>query len=134
MDFFEDLGKKISKTYNAASEKTGKLAKEAKLKVNISDSLEQIEKLYTQIGQKFYAKYMDHREDEIAMEFIQEFKDIDKYKEAIAKAEKEILELKDLKQCSNCKARFEEKYEYCPKCGTKYQETVYETEIVKEEE
>ena len=134
MDFFEDLGKKLSKTYNAASEKTEKVARQAKLKMNISDMKEKIQEEYAKIGEKIFEKYLDHRDDDVALGFIEEFKAIDKYMEKIKSAEKEILDLKDLKKCANCGGQFEDKFEFCPNCGAIYEETVYETEIVKEEE
>lgn len=134
MDFFEDLGRKLSKTYNVASEKTEKVARQAKLKINISDMKDKIQEEYAKIGEKIFEKYLDHRDDDVALGFIEEFKAIDKYKEKIKSAEKEILNLKDLKKCAKCGEQFEDKFEYCPKCGAKYEEIVYETEIVKEEE
>lgn len=134
MDFFENLGNKLSKTYNAASEKTGKIAREAKLKINISDTQSKIDEVYVEIGREIYEKYLNHRDEEVALMFIEEFKKIDKYKDSIKAAEKEILELKDIKKCAKCGAEFEDKYEYCPKCGAKYEENVYETEIIKKED
>ena len=49
MDFFEDLGKKLSKTYNVASEKTEKVARQAKLKINISDMKDKIVAYYANL-------------------------------------------------------------------------------------
>lgn len=134
MDFFEDLGKKLSQTYNAASEKTEKVARQAKLKINISDMKDKIQAEYARIGEKLFEKYLEHRDDDVALDFIEEFKTIDKYKEKINSAEKEILALKDLKKCAKCGAQFEDKFEYCPKCGAKHDEIVYETETEKKEE
>lgn len=134
MDFFEGLGKKLSKTYNVASEKAEKVTKQAKLKMNISEYQSKVDEVYLGIGKEFYEKYLEHRDNEVALEFIKEFKTIDNYKEKINLAEKEILELKELKICKKCGVQYENKFEYCPKCGTKYEEIVYETEIVKKEE
>ena len=74
MDFFENLGNKLSKTYNAASEKTGKIAREAKLKINISDTQSKIDEVYVEIGREIYEKYINHRDEEVALMFIEEFK------------------------------------------------------------
>jgi len=38
VDFFNKLGKKASKTYKITAEKTGKLAKEAKLRLKINEN------------------------------------------------------------------------------------------------
>lgn len=132
MDFFEDLGNKITQTYNAASEKTGKIAKEAKLKSNIADANGKINEEYKKIGKKIYEEYLNRREEETVAGLIEEFKEIDKNKEEIAKAEDEILALKDRRKCINCGTEFETKYEYCPKCGTKNNVTVKNIENEKE--
>ena len=54
MDFWDKLTKKASETYKGASEKTGKIAKEAKLKLKINENKSKIEDLYTEIGKKVY--------------------------------------------------------------------------------
>ena len=60
MDFFENLGKKLSKTYDAAADKTEKVTRHAKLKINISDMKSQIQDEYAKIGEKVYEKYLNH--------------------------------------------------------------------------
>ena len=42
MDFFDKLGKKASEAYKVTADKTGKLAKEAKLRMKISELKSQI--------------------------------------------------------------------------------------------
>lgn len=134
MDFFDKIGKKVSETYNVASEKTTKLAREAKLKISISEEKEKIETAYRNIGQKLYEKYLNNRGDEIALAFVEEFKNVDKAKESIKNFEKEILDLKDKKKCSNCANEYEEKYDFCPNCGTKNEKEVFEAEVVDKKE
>ena len=46
MEFFDKLTKKASETYKGAAEKTGKIAKEAKLKLKISDNKSKINDIY----------------------------------------------------------------------------------------
>lgn len=137
MDFFDKLGKKVSETYNVASEKTSKLAKEAKLKVSISEAQEKIEREYIKIGKNIYEKYLNHRDDDVALTFIEEFKTIDKLKESVRNSEKEILDLKDKKKCNKCGSEFEAKFEFCPNCGAKNEQEepqVFEAEIVNKED
>lgn len=133
MDFFDKLGKKVSETYNVASEKTTKLAREAKLKVAISEIKENIEKEYEKIGKAIYDKYLNKRDDDVALQFIEEFKAIDKASERIKNAEDEILDLKEKKKCSKCGAEYEAKFEFCPNCGNKSEKEepkVYEAEVI----
>ena len=58
MDFFDKLGKKASETYKATAEKTGKIAKEAKLKMKMNENKSQIDELYKEIGRKVYEKHV----------------------------------------------------------------------------
>ena len=62
MEFFDKLSKKASDTYKGAAEKTGKLAKETKLKIKINDNKSKINVLYQEIGKKVYQKHIDEQE------------------------------------------------------------------------
>ena len=133
MDFFDKIGEKVSKTYNVASEKTANFAKETKLKIEISENKDKINEEYKNIGKKLYEKYIDKRDEDVAMNFIEEFKKIDALNEAIKSYENEILDLKDKTKCEKCGEEFEENYEFCPKCGAKNAKgspEVIEAEIV----
>ena len=46
MEFFDKLGKKASEAYKVTADKTGKLAKEAKLRMKISELKSQINDIY----------------------------------------------------------------------------------------
>ena len=59
MDFFDKLGQKFSETYNTASEKTSKLARETKLKMLISETKDTQKQLFEKLGQEFYKKYLN---------------------------------------------------------------------------
>ena len=63
MGFFDNLGKKASSVYDATAEKTGKLAKEAKLRMKINENKSDINDLYKEIGRKIYEKHV--REENI---------------------------------------------------------------------
>ena len=47
----------------------------------------------------------------------------------------QILELRDLKQCENCKNKIERSAKFCPECGTEQPvEEVHEAEVVDGED
>ncbi len=46
MEFLDKLGKKASEAYKVTADKTGKLAKEAKLRMKISELKSQINDIY----------------------------------------------------------------------------------------
>ena len=137
MDFFDKLGKKVTEGYNVAAEKTKEIAREAKLKISISESKEKIDNEYKKIGKTIYEKFLEKRDEDIAISLIEEFKTIDRLNEDIKNAENEILGLKDMKKCEQCGSEIDENAEFCAKCGNKFpkeEKQVFEAEIVKEED
>ena len=125
MEFLDKLGKKASEAYKITADKTGKLAKETKLKFKIGDLRTKISDLYEEIGKKVYEAHI--REDEEAKDGIkEELKNlcikIDVLSDEIEDLLKQCLELKDRKQCKNCYTEMDKEYEFCPKCGAKQDE------------
>ena len=56
MEFFDKLGKKASEAYKVTADKTGKIAREAKLKMKMADLKSQANDIYEEIGKKIYEK------------------------------------------------------------------------------
>lgn len=131
MDFFDKLGKKASKTYKEAAELTGKLAKEAKLKLKMSENKAKIEDVYEEIGKKVYEKHIREEDINIKKELAEECEKIDELSKNIKNIRMEILNLRDLKQCSNCSAEIEIEDNFCPKCGEKQEEIKDEAKEVE---
>ena len=102
MGFFDNLGKKASAAYDATAEKTGKLAKEAKLRMKINENKSDINDLYKEIGRKVYEKHVREENIEIKTELEEECTKIDVLSAEIETCLKSILELKD----KNSIARF----------------------------
>ena len=119
MGFFDNLSKKASAAYDATAEKTGKLAKEAKLRMKINENKSDINDLYKEIGRKVYEKHVREENIEIKTELEEECTKIDVLSAEIETCLKSILELKDKKQCEKCHAEIEAKNAFCPKCGAK---------------
>ena len=134
MGFFDKLGKKASSVYDATAEKTGKLAKEAKLRMKINENKSDINDLYKEIGRKIYEKHVREENIDIKSELEEECTKIDVLSAEIETCLKSILELKDKRQCEQCHAEIELKDVFCPKCGAKQPETeVLNAEVVKED-
>lgn len=125
MGFFNDLGKKTSET-------TSKIAREAKLKMKITENKNKIKDLYEEIGKKVYENHV--REEEIDIkEFLKDdCSKIDKLSKEIEEAGKEILVLNNKKMCKKCFAEIENDAKFCPKCGEK--QTEEKTVLEKAEE
>mgnify|MGYP004500316003 FL=1 len=136
MDFFDKLGKKASETYKATAEKTGKIAKEAKLKMKMNENKSQIDELYKEIGRKVYEKHVIKGNINIKKDLEEECTKIDVLSAEIESYLKECLELKDLRQCPKCSSKIEKDAKFCPQCGEKQPEPepAKEVEIVNEDE
>lgn len=127
MEFLDKITKKASETYKGAAEKTGKIAKEAKLKIKINDNKCKISDLYEEIGKKVYQKHISDEELCIKKDLEEECTKIDILVAEIDNYHKQILEFSDLKQCSNCKENIEKEAKFCPKCGAEQPSEVVET-------
>lgn len=131
MGFFDNLGKKASKAYDATAEKTSKIAKEAKLRMKINENKSEIKDIYKEIGKKVYEKHVREENIDIKTELEEECTKTDVLSAEIETCLKSILELKEKKQCENCHAEIELDNTYCPKCGAKQPEIeVKEAEVV----
>ena len=122
MEFFDKLGKKASEAYKVTADKTGKLAKEAKLRMKIADLKSQINEIYKEIGEIVYQKHTRDGEYDIEKEIEEKCTKIDVLSDEIESNLKQCLELKDKRQCPNCFAEIEKDVKSCPKCGTKQEE------------
>ena len=136
MDIFDKIGKKATETYKYTAEKTGKLAKEAKLRLKMNENKVDINELYKQIGKKVYEKHVVNQPININEELEEECTKIDVLSQEVENILKEILLLKDKKQCPNCFEQIDKSACYCPNCGTKQEikEEVNEEETEKEEQ
>lgn len=132
MEFFDKLGKKASEAYKVTADKTGKLAKEAKLRMKISDLKSQINTIYKEIGETVYQKHTREGEYDITKEIEEKCTKIDVLSDEIESNLKQCLELKDKRQCPSCFAEIEKDVKFCPKCGAKQEEI--QEELAKEVE
>lgn len=128
MDFFDKLGKKASEAYRATADKTGKIAKETKLKIKMGDLKSKISDIYEEIGKIVYEKHIKKEQIDIEKDLIEQCTNIDVMSDEIESLLKECLELKDKKQCSKCFTEIEKDAKFCPKCGMKQEENKAETQ------
>lgn len=137
MEFFDKLTKKATETYKGAAEKTGKIAKEAKLKMKINDNKSKINDLYQEIGKKVYQKHTANEDLCIKKDLEEECAKIDILSSEIDTYHKEILNLSDIKVCVKCKEPLDKNAKFCSKCGAEQpevKEEVREVEIIEDDE
>ena len=91
MEFFDKLGKKASEAYKITADKTGKIAKETKMKFKIGELKSQINDIYEEIGKKLYEKHLEREEISMHDDFGEQFTKIDVLSDEIERLLKECL-------------------------------------------
>ena len=124
MNFLDKLGQISSQTYKYTQEKTTKIAKIAKLKALMNEDKQKVEDLYNEIGKKLYENHVRAEKIDIVSKIEDICKEIDAYADEIELTRKEILNLKDLKQCKKCSYEMELEYKFCPNCGEEQKEVL----------
>ena len=137
MEFFDKLGKKASEAYKVTADKTGKIAKEAKLKMKMADLKGQANDIYMEIGKKVYEKHVKEENIDIKKDLEEECTKLDVISDEIDSILKECIDLKDKKVCQKCYSQIEKNMKFCPECGAKQEETeknedVKQVEVVEE--
>ena len=116
MEFFDKLGKKASEAYKITADKTGKIAKETKIKFKIGELRTQVNDVYEEIGKKVYEKHVLEGEISIENEIEEYCTKLDVLSDEIDSLLKQCLELKDKKQCPKCYSEIEKEMKFCPNC------------------
>ena len=112
------IGEKAIQTYYHAAEKTGKIAREIKLKANMAENKSKVKELYEEIGKEIYQQYVLKEDLEMKKPMIeQNCSMIAILADEIEEYRMELLKLKDLKQCENCHYEIDVDFHYCPNCG-----------------
>ena len=132
MDFINEIGKKTSKVCNFTVNKTNEIAKETKYKMKMMSYKSKIEELYEDIGKKVYQNYVYNKKEDIEELTLEECIEIDKIASQIEDYRKEILKLKNKKQCPDCFFEIKSYYKFCPNCGHVQQENNSKVENEKQ--
>lgn len=123
MEFFNKISEKASTAYKVTAAKTGKLAKEAKLRLKMSNLKSQINDIYLDIGAKIYEKHLLKEDINIKNDLEEECTKIDILTNQIEVILNECLELNNKKQCLKCFAKIDKDCKFCPECGTKQEDS-----------
>ena len=134
MEFFDKLGKKASEAYKVTADKTGKIAKETKMKLKIGELRSQITDIYEEIGKKVYEKHVREEDISIKNDLEEQCTKIDVLSDEIDSLLKQCLELKDKKQCPKCFKEIEKNAQYCPNCGAKQTDEPTKEENIQEKQ
>lgn len=133
-DFFNDLGKTITKAANDAVDKTTEFFEATKMKAQIAGEGKSIEKNYRDIGEIIYKLYMEGTPvtDEVA----KICDDVQAHEDHIKSLRKDLASLKGMNLCRACEEMVDKAAAFCPKCGSsmaqeKAKEDVKEDDIIE---
>ena len=125
MSFFDNLGKKVGEAAQVAAKKSSDLVEITKLNMAIGAEEDKIEKAYAKIGKEIFAKFTSNYEvDPDVVAFCEEIKT---YQDTISNLKEKLMDLKNVKLCTGCKAELEKNAMFCPKCGAKQEKQPDET-------
>lgn len=120
MSIIDNITDKVTKTAKAAAKKSGNLVEITKLCVNVSLEEEKIAKAYEEIGKILYKRYLSN--EEVLDDAKEQCEKIKLLNQNIKDMKDKILELKNVKLCSQCNEEIEFEFAYCAKCGAKQEE------------
>jgi len=125
----KEIPKTVSKTYKIASEKSGQIIEEAKLRLQIASTNDKISEKLSEIGALVYEDYKSG--NSTYSDFEELCKDIEESEVAISNMKAKILKMKKMKQCEVCENALALEDRYCSKCGA---EQPIQIETVEEDE
>lgn len=126
--FGRKVSKTVTKTYKVATEKSGKLIEEAKLRMQIASENDKISEKLEEIGAAVYEDFKSG--NSTYSDFEDLCKDIETSELSVQEMRNKILEMKKLKQCSVCGTEISNDDRYCAKCGAE-QEVIIEEDIAE---
>ena len=118
------VSKTFSKTYKVATEKSGKLVEEAKLRMQIASENDKISEKLEQIGATVYEDYKSGESNYADFEDL--CKEIEESETSIQEMRTKILEMKKLKRCAVCDNEIAKEDRFCSKCGAEQEITLEE--------
>ena len=124
----KNVSKTFSKTYKVATEKSGKLIEEAKLRMQIASENDKISEKLEKIGALVYEDFKAGSNTYADFEEI--CKEIEESEVSICNMKTKILEMKKMKLCHVCETSLSREDRYCSKCGAE-QEIIEEPEETK---
>lgn len=134
MEIIDKLKIMGCETYKYTTEKTSKIAKEARLKMKIAQNKSDIEDIYEEIGKAIYEEHIREEKTNIKEQIEQYLMHIDILADEIEDIKTELLNLKDKKKCTVCAKEMDIEDKFCPQCGKEQPRIqIQEVTIVTEE-
>lgn len=113
--FGKKISKTVSKTYKVATEKSGKLIEETKLRMQIAGENDKISERLEQIGAAVYEDFKAGNSNYADFEDL--CQEIEESESLVQEMRSKILEMKKMKQCPICDTEISREDRFCSKCG-----------------
>lgn len=127
MNFWDDLGRKVSKGTKTFSQKSVEIFEIAKVKLDIASEKDKIGRLYEEIGKSVYRDYKQGSLKE--KQTTDKCKAIDELNRKIDRLNRKVTQIKGSTLCKGCGEVVGFSQEYCHVCG---RELERHTRIVEE--
>jgi hypothetical protein len=111
---------KAKKAAQDAKDKTTEIIEVSKVNRQIGQQEDKIKETYVLMGKQVFSEFMNG--DELNPDLKKMCEDIVSAKENVEELKKQILVIKNIRMCSNCKTEMSLDVAFCPKCGTKQSE------------
>ena len=108
---------KAKKAAQDAKDKTSEIIEVNKVNKQISQQETTISDSYILMGKQIFSDFMEGKE--VTPDLKEKCEEIVSAKETIEKLKKQILIIKNIRICPNCKTEMQLDIAFCPKCGTK---------------
>lgn len=115
MDFFEEIGRRLTDAGQGVAQQTKSLTEAAKLNRAISAEEEGILQMYADIGKLYYEAH----KDEPGAEFVERMQSITEAFVRIRQYKEKQKDLKGVVQCPVCGAETSHTALFCSSCGTR---------------
>ena len=113
MDFFDNLGKKLTNASQSAVQKTKEVADITKLSAEVSTEERKLNDCYNAIGKLYVSLHHDDYEEA----FEKYFKFVKEYEARIQDCKQQIKDIKGIMTCEKCGADIPAGSMFCGKCG-----------------
>lgn len=115
MEFFDKLGETIVTAGKDVGQKAKDVSEIAKLKLDIKNKEDYVQKQYAALGAEYYEKHKDEEDCEDKEQFFL----ISEALEEIERMRAEVLKIRGAEECPKCGAKMPEGAVFCSSCGEK---------------
>lgn len=128
MAFFDEFGKKFTRTSQTMAKKAKDVAEVSNLRLQIKEEERRLKGRFSELGQQYYALHSEDVEEELRGNV----EKVSEIRHRIGLLEERIHQIENERICPECGTRLPENGQFCTACGVKYPEKESPEEAVVE--